>query len=347
MSTSDRKAHISLPGHVCSKPRPPTPPSSTTDTRRIASHRPQSYQNPPGLQAPLPIMDLHSSHSHSRQNFFSSHSSQNHPTESYHRVYILSCAHCGCFVSDRGMKAVLLLRPSITLFSTDGMPYNCGPLYPDGGDGIGYSEPVERTCDCLTQSIGCFGCGNTIGYHIICPCSRCVDSVSKHRRAANGHRWVFHYGEVTFEERCYVENEPGVYNTPTNFNHPIPSSSLTRIGSSSSSSLNLSDHHPSSQEESNGNREHELANKPDHMESYLIDFPHGAFQHNLNLNLNLPPHPSSGHHISRRSRPKHRQNHQFHLKHGDPVYWHHLVSTGERPLPTFDSPTALRSRPAR
>lgn len=84
--------------------------------------------------------------------------------QAQHRVYVLRCAHCDSFVSDRGMRAVLLLRPHITLFSTDASPSNCGSLYSSTDEDPSQdAEQVERTCDCLTQSLGCFCCGNIIG----------------------------------------------------------------------------------------------------------------------------------------------------------------------------------------
>jgi hypothetical protein len=86
------------------------------------------------------------------------------PQPAQHRVYILRCAHCDMFLSNRGMRAVLLLRPHITLFSTDAVPSNCGALYSSADEEpVEEEEQVERTCDCLTQSLGCFGCGNMIG----------------------------------------------------------------------------------------------------------------------------------------------------------------------------------------
>lgn len=129
----------------------------------------------------------------------------------HHRVYVLRCAHCNTFLSDRGMRAVLLLKPHITLFSTDASPVNSGALYsPNDLEPDAVGEKVERTCDCLTQSIGCYTCGNTIGCksayrkgldkaerrqtdQIIAPCPRCTASISKHQRPANGHRFVFQY----------------------------------------------------------------------------------------------------------------------------------------------------------
>lgn len=84
--------------------------------------------------------------------------------EPHHRVYVLRCSHCDSFLSDRSMRAVLLLKPHITLFSTDVAPVNCGPLYGSQDEEPECAEEkVERTCECLTQSLGCFSCGNTVG----------------------------------------------------------------------------------------------------------------------------------------------------------------------------------------
>ena len=84
--------------------------------------------------------------------------------EPHHRVYSLRCSHCDSFLSDRGMRAVLLLKPHITLFSTDVAPVNCGPLYGSHDEEPECAEEkVERTCECLTQSLGCYSCGNTVG----------------------------------------------------------------------------------------------------------------------------------------------------------------------------------------
>lgn len=91
-------------------------------------------------------------------------------SEPHHRVYTLRCSHCDSFLSDRGMRAVLLLKPHITLFSTDANPVNCGPLYSSNdAEPVSEGEKVERTCECLTQSMGCHCCGNTIGCECIVP----------------------------------------------------------------------------------------------------------------------------------------------------------------------------------
>ena len=144
------------------------------------------------------------------------------PAQSQHRVYLINCKNCGTFLTDRGMKAVLLLRPHITLYSTDAMP-NCGPLHAPSrlAEPSAPHEPVvERTCDCLTQSLGCYGCGASVGYHIVSPCQRCTNSVAKHQRSSNGHRTVLHCAEIAVRERRYVPGEPGVMTAP--FIPPFP-----------------------------------------------------------------------------------------------------------------------------
>lgn len=146
--------------------------------------------------------------------------------EAQHKVYLLNCKHCGNFLSDRGMKAVLLLKPNITLYSTDIVPTTCGPYFTSttfhgGVDPI--EPPIERTCECLTQTLGCYGCGAQVGYNIISPCAQCTNSVMKHQRSSNGHRTVLHCSEISVRERRYVCGEPGVRAA-----RPLPSSERLR-----------------------------------------------------------------------------------------------------------------------
>ncbi|EGG04947.1 uncharacterized protein MELLADRAFT_78213 [Melampsora larici-populina 98AG31] len=270
---------------------------------------------------------------HRQQTHLTPPTTEQQPTDPLHRVYVLSCAHCDAFVSDRGMRAVLLLRPSITLFSTDGMPYNCGPLYPDSNEDINNSEQVERTCNCLTQSLGCYGCGNTIGYHIICPCSRCEDSVSKHRRAANGHRWVFHYGEVTYKERTYVLDEPGVIQPQSSYQH------APGLGRHSSQTSFILTH---------DERDHlqiqdlDVA-KPEPSYQYESDSPEELSYESEMISISN----SRRSRYIRTRRPASPREHSS-IQEGDPVYWHQLVSAGERSSPIFAKSTPkITSRPAR
>ncbi|GAA5913448.1 hypothetical protein JCM6882_001963 [Rhodosporidiobolus microsporus] len=143
-----------------------------------------------------------------------------------HRVYVLRCSTCDTFLSDRGMRAVLLLKPHIVLFSTDAPPANTDTFWPDSTE---EEEQVERTCDCLTSSINCHGCGRTVGYNIVSPCTRCNASVQKHQRSANHHRFVFHHNEVVASERRYYPGEKGVLNpiipppsSASSSRHPSP-----------------------------------------------------------------------------------------------------------------------------
>ena len=110
-----------------------------------------------------------------------------------HKVWLLECKHCLTFLTNRGMKvrhdrwsvrrpvirghlpfqAVLLLRPHVPLYSTDALPVNCSaysarPLSTDSPR----PQPNEhqpRTCECLTQTLCCHGCGTAVGYMIVIP----------------------------------------------------------------------------------------------------------------------------------------------------------------------------------
>ncbi|CAD6578723.1 MAG: hypothetical protein CYPHOPRED_000658 [Cyphobasidiales sp. Tagirdzhanova-0007] len=177
---------------------------------RVNRHQQQyvsfEYTQHPSLQPSLPLQlqDIHQQLMYHQQ----APQQPSRKSEPHHRVYILRCAHCDAFMSDRGMRAVLLLKPHISLFSTDAPPVNCGPLYIGANEDPDEPEvKLERTCECLTQSLGCHGCGSINGYEIVSPCLRCTASIT---RPANGHRFVFHHNEVTFAERRYFPGEKGV-----------------------------------------------------------------------------------------------------------------------------------------
>ncbi|KAJ7446172.1 FAM72 protein-domain-containing protein [Mycena galericulata] len=133
-----------------------------------------------------------------------------------HKVFILDCKKCKLFLSNRGMKAVLLLRPNVALYSSDALPVNCSAytsnpnaLRPAAACPSSSAHPL-RTCECLTQTLCCHGCGGNVGYMIVVPCTRCTSSISTTNRATNGHRFVFHSSEITGTERHYIPGEPGV-----------------------------------------------------------------------------------------------------------------------------------------
>lgn len=164
-----------------------------------------------------------------------------------------------------------------------------------------------------------FALSSPIPDHIICPCSRCVDSVSKHRRSANGHRWVFHYGEVTSKERTYVAHEPGVH-------QPRPSINSILRQTSQTSFLSITDE-----------PELELS-KPEPAHYHLEG--NQELIYDSSSSLRSRHHLRSGRNYSSSSR-------DMPLKEGDPVYWHQLVSAGERALPVSSRPISHTSRPAR
>jgi hypothetical protein len=107
-----------------------------------------------------------------------------------HKVWLLECKHCLTFLTNRGMKvcvvrlhaqrpvikgrscpqAVLLLRPHVALFSTDALPVNCS-AYAARPPSIESQPNLQqpRTCECLTQTLCCHGCGTSVGYTIVVP----------------------------------------------------------------------------------------------------------------------------------------------------------------------------------
>ncbi|KAJ7703087.1 hypothetical protein B0H17DRAFT_1041565 [Mycena rosella] len=141
-----------------------------------------------------------------------------------HRVWILDCKSCGTFLTNRGMKAVLLLRPDVSLYSSDALPVNCSAYTsnPHPKTCPSSSARPPRTCECLTQTLCCHGCGCSIGYMIVIPCARCTSSISTTNRATNGHRFVFHSNFITGTERYYIPDEAGVILSETSPAPPLP-----------------------------------------------------------------------------------------------------------------------------
>ncbi|GAA5991004.1 hypothetical protein JCM5350_002007 [Sporobolomyces pararoseus] len=218
------------------------------------------------------------------------------PPPPVHRVYVLNCATCDTFLTNRGMRAVLLLKPHIVLFSTDAAPCNAETSWPDE---TSEEEHVERTCDCLTSSIACHGCGRVVGYHIVAPCSKCTESVQKHQRSANHHRFVFHHNEVASQERTYYPGERGVHNPillPTVAPRPR-APSPTPVPVVTRRRVSIYD-----------------------VEKELIE-------------SRLVPQPPQAQSPSQRFSPPPSPPAVTLLKAGDVLYWHHLVNGGERTKP--------------
>ncbi|KAI0268654.1 hypothetical protein BC834DRAFT_820907, partial [Gloeopeniophorella convolvens] len=124
--------------------------------------------------------------------------------------------------------AVLLLRPHVPLYSTDALPVNCSAYSakPSAPESLRRqtAEQQPRTCECLTQTLCCHGCGSNVGYMIVIPCARCTSSISATNRATNGHRFVFHSSELIASERHYTPGEPGILPGYTDSSSPSPGS---------------------------------------------------------------------------------------------------------------------------
>lgn len=322
-ATSHRRAHAAYPTPPSLSTRVSPPAGTSSPFAHLDSHRgPHHFLEPFSSRSYTSSQPL-SSHPRSQFQQPSPSPPQYHslapadlpaprtaPPAPVHRVYVLNCATCDNFLTDRGMRAVLLLKPHIVLFSTDAAPCNAETAWPDEGS---EEEHVERTCDCLTSSIACHGCGRTVGYHIVAPCTKCTDSVQKHQRSANHHRFVFHHNEVVWRERTYYPSERGVLNPiipssiaprarePTPPPAPVVTRRRTSIWDTEKDSQLL---------------EARLAPQ--------VPFPHSppTAQRRRSPSPGRPHHSASG-------APQAVQL----LQAGDTLYWHHLVSGGERSKP--------------
>ncbi|GAA5811074.1 hypothetical protein MFLAVUS_004503 [Mucor flavus] len=101
-------------------------------------------------------------------------------------VYKLNCRHCSTTICARGMKAILLADTTIELYSTDTPSQSIHVLEKDY---------LTRSCHCRIRDVACLECGNVIGYHVVSPCSQCLDACN------NGHFWMFHSSACQPAER--------------------------------------------------------------------------------------------------------------------------------------------------
>ncbi|KXN85354.1 Protein FAM72A [Leucoagaricus sp. SymC.cos] len=229
-------------------------------------------------------------------------------------------------------KAVLLLRPNVSLFSSDALPVNCS-AYAANPEALRCRSPCRptssnvppRTCECLTQTLCCHGCGNAIGYMIVIPCTRCTSSISATNRATNGHRFVFHSSEVVGLERHYVQDEPGV--TPYEPTESIPTPTLepanplvVAVPSVTSSDLSsppfYSYPRPSQDSRTSNRRSSATSSTLTHLSSFDSSPPP----------LVSATFSSGGAPPEQKDLPTSRA-----LKPGDVLFWHHLTRCGEIP----------------
>ncbi|KAI0689956.1 hypothetical protein BC835DRAFT_1418116 [Cytidiella melzeri] len=285
------------------------------------------------------------------------------PPQILHKVWIVDCQSCGMFLTNRGMKAVLLLRPHVPLYSTDAMPINCStqPMTVASSptsarlatsasasstsamDQVEHISPppsAGRTCECLTQTLWCHGCGTSVGYMIVVPCVRCTSSMTVTNRSTNGHRFVFYSKEIVATQRHYVAEEIGIVSpafsprlvlSPT---HPSPSTASPPSEEAHRSSPTLSPARapttPTRRRHSNAS----LLDSPSQWQSHRIRDP-PASPSSFSVLSSPPPLDPITPQIASRTRSASHPNigslELEPLKAGDVLYWHHLARHGEIP----------------
>lgn len=248
-------------------------------------------------------------------------------------VYILDCRSCGTFLTNRGMSAVLLLQPDVSLYSTDALPVNCSvspgspQLPPYQEDHISLSSntcpsglpgAIPRTCECLTQTLCCHGCGSAVGYMVVIPCRRCCNSITPTDRHISRHRFVFFNKEIKANIRHYIPNEPGV----------IPHSPrLTSVINPSTNSAPSQDSNSPSRIQFNGRSytdRSSIVSERSAQGSASVS-PTSA------SDLTAPRTADAPHILFVCSKPQRGV-----LREGDILYWHNLSKNGEIPAVTDD-----------
>lgn len=187
---------------------------------------------------------------------------------------------------------------------------------------------VARTCECLTQTLWCQGCGTAVGYMIVTPCLRCTSSIIPNNRSTNGHRFVFYSAEIVASERYYIPGECGVRadaqspstvpyypapatSSPQRLRHPVTPQAQRSLRSSGNGQP-WSPHR---------------RNRSSSSSSYELQSPHS------DTSSSPPPlEPVSPVHAMHRSLPPEPDP----LQEGDVLFWHHLVRSGEIPAVSDD-----------
>lgn len=276
------------------------------------------------------------------------------------------------------IQAVLLLRPSVPLYSTDAMPINCSaqamtasssanapaqarPSEPrpvaSGSQDADRISPASRTCECLTQTLWCHGCGASVGYMIVVPCVRCTSSMTVTNRTTNGHRFVFYSSEITASERHYISDECGVVSpafspfvpsSPPGLPPPrsryisvTPSSSNAQIPSTPRSQRAPRPNSP----ESPRNRRHSNAlNSRDNTEVVYDPVSPTSSTSSSSPPPLVPVTPPTMHRSRHSTSSSMSCPEPQPLRDGDVLYWHHLSRSGEIPAVADDPRARIASK---
>jgi hypothetical protein len=212
---------------------------------------------------------------------------------------------------------------------------------PDGPDAASPSSPQaasasSRTCECLTQTLWCHGCGTGVGYMIVVPCIRCTSSTTVNNRTTNGHRFVFYSSEITASERHHVPGESGIVSPAFSSRVSTPPHQTSPSADSGTRAAHSSSHvggspRPPSTPTRRRHSNASLLDSPSRMQSYnSLDSPSV---------LSSPPPLAPVTPISEvriRSYSTSTGQGLEPLTVGDVLYWHHLVRHGEIPAVTDD-----------
>ena len=246
------------------------------------------------------------------------------------------------------------------------MPVNCSPssaIDSPYASSQANSSDIERfhvstrTCECLTQTLYCHGCGGSVGYMIVSPCHRCTSSITVTNRTTNGHRFVFYSSEIVACERRYVPGEGGI-RSPVVSLLPVPALSGT---SPHPHSVTPSNSGIFASLSSNGSLSDDISDfesttsspPPLRYPSRSPSFSEQSFHYESTPESPFPdlsPIPSQAQSPQQISTHVHREVPSSRpelcfepLNAGDNLYWHHLIRSGEMPV-VLDNPRARTSQ---
>lgn len=180
------------------------------------------------------------------------------------------------------------------------------------------------------------------------PCARCTASVARHQRTANHHRFVFHHNEVVARERKYWPGERGVVSSrhrtvagACTGSHATP---ITSRSSTPSGSPRVDATAPAVEDV--GEKDPAAPTGRSTLEGL---FPDVGPRHALSRSIHRAQTPSSAQQQASSAASAACCAASCELQPGDTVYWHNLVTGGERvePIDPDSRPPRAIERPGR
>lgn len=109
------------------------------------------------------------------------------PCSSYKKIfYLIRCLNCSNIVCRRALRSTLVFNTKIKLYSTN-IPSRYVKCV--GNSYMAYS------CNCVITDTSCKCCHVILGYHILHPCSQCMQSRN------NGHLWMFDINSISSNKK--------------------------------------------------------------------------------------------------------------------------------------------------